>query len=93
LLLDSWIWTCVLAADEAARLLRSATRWSSSWLTVRLYLLLFVILVTNNGSLLRSHEGCCFICLILGNQDSCHFFSFPFGYFCCFAFLHLNFLN
>ncbi|KAG0520770.1 hypothetical protein BDA96_08G102700 [Sorghum bicolor] len=26
LLLDSWIWTCVLAADEAARLLRSATR-------------------------------------------------------------------
>ena len=25
LLLDGWVWTCVLAADEAARLLRSAT--------------------------------------------------------------------
>jgi hypothetical protein len=28
LLLDGWVWTCVLAADEAARLLRSATQWS-----------------------------------------------------------------
>ncbi|CAL4892664.1 unnamed protein product [Urochloa decumbens] len=26
LLLDGWVWTCVVAADEAARLLRSATR-------------------------------------------------------------------
>jgi hypothetical protein len=25
LLLDAWVWTCVLAADGAARLLRSAT--------------------------------------------------------------------
>ncbi|KAL6905932.1 hypothetical protein ACP4OV_003533 [Aristida adscensionis] len=25
-LLDVWVWTCVLAADEAARLLRSAAR-------------------------------------------------------------------
>ncbi|OEL17494.1 hypothetical protein BAE44_0021487 [Dichanthelium oligosanthes] len=27
LLLDSWVWTCVLAADEAARLLRSASNY------------------------------------------------------------------
>lgn len=76
LLLDSWIWTCVLAADEAARLLRSATHWPSpidrpihgeAVAAVIVFLLI-------NGSLIQSHGGVVVLLFAyFGNRDSCYF--------------------
>lgn len=50
LLLDVWVCTCVLAADEAARLLRSTTHWSFNSICIVVSLELAVVFLFDSSS-------------------------------------------